>query len=60
VDRVEHVVAELEEVGTAGGIFQRDVVGDDGDSVRLVRTDERVDVGVVGDRVLADLGRLSM
>jgi hypothetical protein len=36
VDRVGDVVAELEEVRAAGGILERDVVGDDRDGVRPV------------------------
>jgi hypothetical protein len=60
VDRVEDVVAELEEVRPARRVLQRDVVGDDRDRVRLVRADERVRVRVVCDRVLADLRRLAM
>ena len=60
VDLVQHVVAELVEVRAAGRRLQRDVVGDQRDRVRLVRADERVEVGAVGDRVLGDLGRFAM
>jgi hypothetical protein len=56
VDLVEHVVAELVEVRAAVGLLERDEVGDQGHVVRPVGADERVDVGAVGDRVLADLG----
>ena len=55
VDLVGHVVAELVEVRAAVGSLQRDVVGDQHDVVGLRRADERVDVGAVGNRVLADL-----
>src|SRR5215207_4893448 len=60
VDLVEDVVAELVEVRSAGGALQRDVVGDQGHCVWLVRTDERVDVGVIGDQVLRDLRCLAV
>jgi hypothetical protein len=60
VDGVADVVAELVEVGAAGGTLERDVVGDEGDGVRPVGADERVDVRAVGDRVVGNLGRLAM
>ena len=60
VDRVENVVAELVEVRAACRSLGRYVVGDDRHRVRLVGADERIHVRVVGDWVLADLGRLSV
>jgi len=54
VDCVEDVVAEVEEVRASGGFLQRDVVRDHRDGVGLIRADERVGVGVVGDRVGGD------
>ena len=54
------VVAELVEVRAARRFLQRDVVGDQRHRVRLVRADERVYVGAVGDRVLGDLRRFAM
>src|SRR5205823_13995702 len=43
------------EVRPARRCLQRDVVGEDRDGARLVRADERIQVGAVGDRVLRDL-----
>jgi hypothetical protein len=60
VDLVEHVVAELEEGRPARRRLQRHVVGDQRDRVGLVGADERVQVGAVGDRVLADLRRFTV
>jgi hypothetical protein len=60
VDLVEHVVAELEEVRAPERRLERQVVGDHRDGRRVVRADERVRVGVVGDRVLADRRRLAV
>jgi hypothetical protein len=60
VDLIEHVLAELVEVRAARRSLKRDVVGDQGDGIRLVRTDERVDIGTVGHRVLGDPRRLAM
>ena len=60
VDRVQDVVAELEEVRAPGRQLQRHVVGDDRDGVGLVGADERVGVGVVGDGILADFGGFAM
>jgi hypothetical protein len=60
VDGVEDVLAELVEVGPSVGRLERDVVGDDGDVVGLLRADEGVEVGRVGDGVLGDLGRFTM
>jgi hypothetical protein len=51
---------ELEEVRAAERRLQRQVVGDDGDRAGIVRRDERVDVGVVGHRILADRRCLAM
>jgi hypothetical protein len=60
VDLVEHVIAEVPEVGATGRVFQRDVVGDDGYGVGRVRANERVEVCVVGDGVVTDLGSFTM
>ena len=57
---IQHVVAELVEVRAAGRSLERDVVHDQGDGVRLVRADEGVRIGVVGDRILRDRRRLAM
>ena len=54
LDLVLHVVAELVEVRATLGVLEGDEVGDERDGVGLVGADERVDVGVVGDRVLGD------
>ena len=59
-DRVEDVVAELEEVRSAGRPLEGHEVAQDRDRRRVVRADERVDVGVVGDRVLADARGFAM
>ena len=58
LDLVEHGVVEAREVRPAGRSLERDVVRDERDLARVVRTDERVQVGVVGARVLADQRRL--
>ena len=60
VDLVQHIVAELVEVRAARRPLQRDVVGDQGDRVRLIRADERVHVGAVGHRVLGDFRCLAV
>ena len=60
VDLVQHVITELVEVRAAGRTLQRHVVGNQRDRVGCVGTDERVQVGAVGDRVLRDLGRLAV
>ena len=60
VDLVQHVIAELEEVGAASRILERDVVRDERDRVGFVRADEGVGVGVVGYRVLRDLWSFAM
>ena len=59
-DLVENAVVEAVEVRPAGRRFERDVVRDDRDRVRVVWADERVQVGVVRPRVLADQRRLRM
>jgi len=56
VDRVQHVIGELVEVRPPVGKLERDEVGDQGDGIRCVGADERVDVGVVGVGILGDLG----
>ena len=58
LDLVQDAVVEAVEVRPAGRSFERDVVRDHRDGVRVVRTDERVQVGVVRPRVLADQRRL--
>jgi len=58
LDLVEDAVVEAVEVRPAGRRFERDVVRDHRDRVRVVRADERVQVGVVRPRVLADQRRL--
>jgi len=60
VDLIEDIVAELVEVGAAVGLLQGDEVRDEGDPVGVVGTDERLDVGVVGYRVLGDLRCLAV
>jgi hypothetical protein len=60
VDLVQDVVAELVEVRAARRSLQRDVVGDQGDGVGVIRADERVDVGAIGHRVLGDFRCLAM
>jgi len=60
LDLVENVVAELKEVRAAGRLLQRNVVRDDRHFRRVVRIDERVQVGVVRDRVLGDLRGFTM
>jgi hypothetical protein len=60
MDLVADVVAELEEVRASERRLERDVVRDDRDGSRIVRTHERVRIGVVGDGVLADCRRLAM
>src|SRR5687768_17660540 len=59
-DLVEHVVVELPEVRTAGWQLQRNEVADEGDLVRVRRADERIDVRVVGKRILTDERRFTM
>ena len=54
------VVAELEEVRPAGRVLERHEVADQRDRPGTVGADERVHVGVVGNRVLADLGCLTV
>jgi hypothetical protein len=55
VDRIQHITAELVEVGPSVRTLQRQVVGDDGHRVGIVGTHERVQVGAVGNRILGDL-----
>jgi hypothetical protein len=52
VDLVQDIVAELEEVRTSGWVLRGDVVGYQRDCVGPVWADERVNIGVVCDRVL--------
>src|SRR5688500_2450687 len=59
-DLVEHVVVELPAVRTAGWQLQRNEVADEGDLVRVRRADERIDVRVVGKRILTDERRFTM
>ena len=54
LDLVEDAVVEAVEVRPAGRSLERDVVRDHGDRARVLGTDERVQVGVVRARVLAD------
>ena len=58
LELVEDGVVEAVEVRPAGRTFERDVVRNHRDRVRVVRADERVQVGVVRPRVLADQRRL--
>ena len=60
VDLVEHRVVEGRKVRPAGRRFERNVVGDDRDRIGSIRAQERVQVGVVGHRVLADEGRFAV
>jgi hypothetical protein len=60
MDLVARVVVEGVEVRAAGRLFQRNVVGDDRDCIRLVGAHKGVQVGVVGARVLADQRRLAV
>ena len=60
VDEVADVGPELIEVGSGRGRLERNVIRDDRHRVRAIGTDERVRVGVVGDRILADLRRFAM
>ena len=60
LELVEHVVAERVEVRPAGGLLERDVVGNDRDRVGPVGAHERVHVRVVRNRVLADRRSLSV
>ena len=60
VDLVAYVVAEAGKVRPAGRLFKADVIGDDCDRVRLVRTDKCVQVSVVSSLVLADQWSFSM
>lgn len=59
-DFVQHVVVELEEVRTTIGRLKRDEVGDQRHPVRIARTHEGVQVGVVRQGVPADHGCLPM
>ena len=54
VDLVEDSRVEAVVVRPARRILERDVVRDDRDGVRLVRAHERVDVRVVGGRIVRD------
>ena len=60
VDRIEHGVVELVEVGARVGRLQRDVVGDQRDGRGIVGADERVHVRAVSHGVLGDLGSFTM
>ncbi len=60
VDGVGDVIAELVEVRTALRVLERNEVGDDRDLVRFVAADERVDIGVVRNRILRDLRCFAM
>ena len=60
VDLVPDGGVELVEVRAAGGLLERDVVGDDRDLGRVVGADERVQVRVVGRRIAGDQGRLAV
>jgi hypothetical protein len=54
------VVVELVEVRTAVRRLERNEVRDDRDLVRRCRADERIQVGVVGERILADERRFAV
>ena len=60
INRVEHIIAEAGEVRPTGRLFERNVVGDDCDSVSPVGTDESVQVSIVGGRVLTDERRFAV
>src|SRR5262249_39002321 len=60
VDLVQNGVVEGRKVRAARRRLERDVVGDNRDRVRSIRADERIDVRVVGGRVLADEGGLTV
>ena len=60
VDRVERVRVEVEEVRPPRGLLERDVVRDDRDGVRPVRAHERIEVRVVGGRIVRDQGRFAV
>ena len=59
-DLVEHVVVELEEVRSAVRGFERNEVRDERHAIRVAGADERVDVRVVRERILADERRFAM
>ena len=58
VDLVANARIEREEVRPTGRLFERHVVGDDREAVRIVRTDERVEVRVVRGGIARDERRL--
>ena len=60
VDAIEHVVAELVEVRSAAGRFERNPVGDQRHRVRHVRTHEGIRVRVVRQRVRRDERRFTV
>src|SRR5207244_662883 len=54
LDLVQDVVVECVEVGPAGRLLQRNVVGNDGDRAGAIRAAEGVQVGVVSRWISAD------
>ena len=60
MELVADVRIELVEVRAAGGLLERDVVGDDRHLGRVVRADEGVQIGVVGGWIAGDERRLTV
>ena len=60
VDLVKHCVIKRWEVRSTGRRLKWDVVCNDGDRVRCVWASERVNVGIVRHRILADERRLTV
>ena len=60
LDLVADGRVEREEVRTAGRLLERDVVGDDRQLRRVTRVEERVQVGVVGRRIVGDERRFAV
>ena len=54
VERVERIVAEVVEVGSAVGRFEWDPVRQQCDLVRIVGPDECIRIGIVDHRVFGD------
>jgi len=60
VDLVPDAIVEMEEVGEARRIFQRNPVGEDGELIGDDRVAESVEVGVVPERIPRDSRRLAV
>src|SRR5438105_15474045 len=60
MDLIKDVLPEAVEVRPPIGSLERDVVGDQGHRPGRIGADERIDIGVVRDRILRNRGCFTM